>query len=476
MYDGDRHRPLEQWFRLNEPSSSVFVDGSAFEITLQRDVLGKFPSKTGGFGVVYHCDAVPMKGEVSVKAVIKHMHYDGSGDETQLPQLNEDLENEIALIHRVEALNLTPPLLAEFTFKAHESARPYRMFLQREASGKTLFDLKDCMATPQRIELLWHILQQFTTLHNNGLYHTDVDLRHIYWDEDAQSIQIIDWGGGFFHDPSEPSEFTGKKLKHGGKEYYVSNEQRNRDIFTPQSEVYLLGSLAYFFLTNENNGDASPEYENNHNPDGIALGSTRSDDDIPDFLRKLVYNATRWDPADRFESVHAMLEFWKTSCEPLVGASLTVHTMSGEAFIVDEKNHDLTLDSTLGVVAHPSSPFSAWRVYGECDYLVQHGSSIGEWKPTHGGLNIYQRPALIRSASTGEVYLLKVSRATTSSFEASNPEPSLFENPAMYQCNSTGDIVVILDDSGDTLSLKNQFTQEIKGISREDFDLGYTEM
>ncbi len=46
----------------------------------------------------------------------------------------------------------------------------------------------------------------------------------------------------------------------------------------------------------------------------------------------------------------------------------------------------------------------------------------------------------------------------------------------MYQCNSTGDIVVILDDSGDTLSLKNQFTQEIKEIRREDFELGYTEM
>ena len=76
----------------------------------------------------------------------------------------------------------------------------------------------------------------------------------------------------------------------------------------------------------------------------------------------------------------------------------------------------------------------------------------------------------------GEVYLLKVTRAATSSFEASNSEQSSVENSAMYQCNSTGDIVVILDDSGDTLSLKNQFTQEIKEIRREDFELGYTEM
>ena len=49
---------------------------------------------------------------------------------------------------------------------------------------------------------------------------------------------------------------------------------RETVIFTPQSEVFLLGSLAYFFLTNENNGDATPEYENNDDYDGIALDST----------------------------------------------------------------------------------------------------------------------------------------------------------------------------------------------------------
>ena len=34
------------------------------------------------------------------------------------------------------------------------------------------------MPTPQRIEL-FNILHQFDTLHNNGIYHTDLDLRHI---------------------------------------------------------------------------------------------------------------------------------------------------------------------------------------------------------------------------------------------------------------------------------------------------------
>ena len=218
MYHGDRHRPLEQWLRLNDPLTSVFVDDLAFELRLERDILEKLNPKVGGFGVVYHCDAVPMKGKVSQKAIIKHMHYDGSKDETQLPELNEDLDNEIALIRRVEALNLTPPLLTQFTFKAHESAHPYRMFLQHEASGKSLYDLKDCMSTPQRIEILWHIFQKFHVLHTNGLYHTDLDLHHIYWDDDVQSIQIIDWGGGFFREPSGPGEDFGKKLKHGGKE------------------------------------------------------------------------------------------------------------------------------------------------------------------------------------------------------------------------------------------------------------------
>jgi serine/threonine protein kinase len=476
MYDGDRHRPLEQWFRLNETSTSVFIDDSAFELRLERDVLEKFTPKVGGFGVVYHCDAVQVKSKVSQKAIVKHMHYDGSGDETQLPQLNEDLDNEIALIRRVEMLNLTPPLLAEFTFKAYESGSLYRMFLQQEASGQSLYDLKDFMPTSQRIELLWNIFNQFNLLHTHGLYHTDLDLRHIYWDEEAQSIQIIDWGGGFYHDPSDSSEFIGRKLKHGGKEYYVSHEQRKRDFFTPRSEVYLLGSLVYFFLTDDNNGDASPEYENNDNPDGIALDSIRGDGNIPDFLRKLVYKATRWDPADRFESVAAMIEFWKTSCEPLVGSILAVHTTRGEAFIVDEKKNNLALDPDLAIVGDYSSSIPTWKVDGMCEYLVQHGSSIGEWKSTHSQLNIYHGPMLIRSALSGEVYLLKVTRASISSFEASDSEPPFVENSALYQCNSTGDIVVILVDNGDTLSLKNQFTQEIKGISREDFDQEYTEI
>ncbi len=329
MYDGDRHRPLEQWFRLNESSTSVFVDDSAFELRLERNALEKFTPKVGGFGVVYHCDAVQMKGKVPQKAVIKHMHYDGSRDESQLPQLNADLDHEIALIRRVEALNLTPPLLAEFTFKAHESAHSYRMFLQHAASGETLFDLKDCMPTPQRIGSfgIFSINStRFTTTASTiriWTFATSTGTRML--NPSRSSTGEVD--SSTTH--SDPSEFIGKKLKHGGKEYYVSNEQRDRDFFTPQSEVFLLGSLAYFFLTNENNGDATPEYENNDDYDGIALDSTRSDDDIPDFLRELVYNATRWDPADRFESVAAMLEFWKTSCEPLVGSMLTVHTTRG---------------------------------------------------------------------------------------------------------------------------------------------------
>jgi len=475
MYEHDRHRPLEQWFRLNEASTALSV-GSEYELTLERDFLEKVRAKVGGFGVVYHCIAAPYNDESARKAVLKHMHYDLSRDENQLPLLNKDLDNEIALIRRVAALSLTPPLLAEFTFKAHESAPSYRMFLQQEAFGQSLYDLKDFMPTSKRIEVLWNIFNHFNVLHKHGLYHTDLDLHHIFWDEDTQSIQIIDWGGGFFSDPSVTGESDGRKLKHGGKEYWVSPEQRKRELYTERSEVFLLGSLVYFFLTNENNGDASPDYENNDNPDGIALDSIRRDEDIPAFLRELVYQAKRWESADRFESVAAMLEFWSMSCQPAVGSILTVHTTSGEHFTVDEKNPEISLDSDLGIVADYSSSFPSWRVDGMCEYLVHHGSSIGEWKFNHSTLHIFQRPMLIRSASSGEVYLVKVARAATSSSEGNDSGSTTLENSTLYRCNSTGDIVVVLDEKGDTISLKNQYTLEVKRIGREDFYISHTEM
>ena len=139
MYDGDRHRPLEQWFRLNESSTSVFVDDSAFELRLERNALEKFTPKVGGFGVVYHCDAVPMKGKVPQKAVIKHMHYDGSRDESQLPQLNADLDHEIALIRRVEALNLTPHCWL------NSRLRPTRALIHTECFSNTLPRERHCL-------------------------------------------------------------------------------------------------------------------------------------------------------------------------------------------------------------------------------------------------------------------------------------------------------------------------------------------
>ncbi len=59
-----------------------------------------------------------------------------------------------------------------------------------------------------------------------------------------------------------------------------------------------------------------------------------------------------------------MLEFWKTSCEPLVGSMLTVHTNRGEAFVVDENNNDLTLDLT-------------WESSEITPPLFQHGKWTG---------------------------------------------------------------------------------------------------
>jgi serine/threonine protein kinase len=474
MSDVDRHRPLEQWLRLNrndDDDTSVLVPGLSHEVRLVREEFQRVHPKVGGFGVVYHCEAV-VEEEVVQKAVIKHMHYDGDGNNQRLPELNRDLVNEIALLRRVEEHNLTPPVLAEFVFQARDGAQEFQMLLQQEASGQSLFDWKDSMPTPQRIELLKLIFERFNLLHSHGMFHTDVDLHHIYWDERARTVHIIDWGGGFYQAPSDDTA-PGRTLKHGGKEYWASPEQRAREPFRACSEVYLLGSLAYFFLTDDNNGDASPDYVDNDHPDGIALDPLRMDADIPEFLRKLVHHATRWEPEDRFDTVASMLDFWETNCNPVVGPILTVHTSSGEEFVVDETNTNLTIDRDLAVSGDFAGPIPTWSIEGAYEYLIRHGRSVGEWKHATKNLNIFQRPMLIRSVF-GNVYFLEVTHTAVHASEAPSSESSHRESTVMYQCNKTGEIFVLVEDNGRSVSMKNQFTQGIHDIRRDEFDREYT--
>jgi serine/threonine protein kinase len=457
-----------------------------YRCLIERFDSGRFHRKSGGFGHVYFCELSNHRTGETRSGIVKHGSLDGSlggslePSEELLESVNKNTQDELAMLARVEALGFTPSVLANFELKPASFSPSLLLFVQEHASGETLFDLKDHLSHQGRVEVLWYIFNAVDQLHAEGLFHTDLDLNHVYWDGETASVQFIDWGGGFWIPPSELNETSGRLLRHGGKTNLRAPEQEDwkTNPYTARCEIYQLGALAYYFLRDgQNPADDSPDTECFTEPDGIDLFLDQEIEGVPSFFRELIHKATRYDPSDRFSSVNEMIEFWRLASEPKPAEpELCIATTSGTMQRIGPAEQQWENGDLSVTFRYAQDDLAAWEISGSFEFMITHGVSQGNWSAAES-LVIYQKPTLLRSTNSGEVFYLTVHEGVDD-YDQRQPSDSLEEptESVLLQNIETAEFFSVVERDGDYLIVQNQMTLETSRIHRNKIAEEYSEL
>ena len=186
-------RPLSRYPIINKGARNIKINSEVF--TLELDTNGNLKHLEGGMGIVYQCSYFTNPGVRKI-AWAKHAKIDATSIERVeqlLPKHNEELENEIIVQKKAAELQYAPQILAQdSSFSASYDDPKFCLFIQEDALGESFYDLKDSTDYTKRIEILTYLFGALVELHRNKIFHCDLDLNHIYWDNENSKITIID--------------------------------------------------------------------------------------------------------------------------------------------------------------------------------------------------------------------------------------------------------------------------------------------
>ena len=382
----------------------------------------------GGMGIAYKC-SIHSGSHGPTTGYIKHPKLDMTSKSELLENLNArnaEIINEVNLQKRVHSIGYAPSVVGSGLFSALPEDPKFQMFIQEEAVGKSFYDLKDSLTIEERLDVLEnHFLPAIQTLHEHNIYHSDLDINHVFFDASKKKLEIIDWGGGVIATKTEDRI----KPKVGGKVNYSPAEQKrevDRIYYTPQSEIYSVGAVAYYFLRDDKNGeDDSADCFGDHEQYDVHNYEPKYQESIPSRVAEAIRKATMEDPLERFQSIEELIEAWEGSQK----SNLTSLVVTNRDQVLSEINIENESFSHLGlnISMFGSQHNPSWSIRGNFDYFMTEGSKAGRWK-TAEKLEVIDRPYIIRK--DGEVLLLDVrvvKSATDDAIEQEEDEYTEFQ-------------------------------------------------
>ena len=151
--------------------------------------------KEGGMGIAYRCHYI--ENGIEHKCWIKHTKIDEATESqirTRLDSGNREIINEAEIQTLVNSIGFGTEVI--YSDKLVNDGEPeFEIIIQREAKGESFYDLKDLLDHSERSDLLKLFFKALSSLHEHNIYHSDLDLNHIYFDKENNKITLIDWGG-----------------------------------------------------------------------------------------------------------------------------------------------------------------------------------------------------------------------------------------------------------------------------------------
>jgi len=255
----------------------------------------------GGAGVVY--EALQLASERIV--AIKMLPDTQLIDESSLQRFKREAKTTSALDH--------PNIVKIFSFGIAENSRPY--FVMEFLKGQTLAqDLKQ--NGPLTLARFQHVFLQVVSAleyaHSNGVVHRDIKPGNIMLctDEKFETSKLLDFG--IARNDNETGEH--KLTKTGalvGSPAYMSPEQCKGQKLDYRTDIYSLGCVMYEALCGKPPfaGENSVNVLMMHLNDVVPpMESVRSDLELPPRLPELIYSCLEKEPAQRPQSMNAVLQ------------------------------------------------------------------------------------------------------------------------------------------------------------------------
>ena len=458
-------RPVNRWLKKASGSTEIKIQGITYSIS--TDSMGNEIEHEGGMGIAYECSIPSGFHGPGKTGYIKHQKLDTTSESELLENLdkkNFEIIDEINLQKKVHDIGYAPAVVGDGLFSALHEDPKFHMFIQERAVGESFHNLKDSLSIEERLDVLEnHFFPAIQTLHENNIYHSDLDVHHVFFDTTTKKLEIIDWGGGVIAIGTEEKI----KPKVGGKGNYSPVEQKreeDRMYYTPQSEIYSVGAVAYYFLRDDKNGeDDSADCFGNHEQYDVHNYEPKYQESIPSRVAEAIRKATMEDPLERFQSVEELIEAWGGSQK----SNLTSLVVANRDQVLSEINIENESFSHLGldIVMFGSQHNPNWSISGEFDFFMTEGSMAGQWK-TVEKLEIFDRPYIIRK--DGEVLLLDVrvvESATGDAIEVEEIETDGFEE------KTSGEIYIKIGTTNDNRTiLKNPITTSTIYLNEEEIN------
>jgi serine/threonine protein kinase len=251
----------------------------------------------GGMGAVYRAIDSRLGRMVAVKTVVSHRTGEGLTDE-----LRQRFMHEALAASKVDHRNVVQVI----DFGVTEDGTPY--LVMEYLRGRDLGVLLKKTKTPLPIEYVADVMlgvcAALRACHQLGIVHRDLKPSNIFLaDTDTgPEIKVLDFG-------VSKAPMAGDLTQEGqilGTPQYLSPEQVNGKA-RPESDQYALGVLLYVCLTKKLPFE---EHQNLSLLRAIEVGRFQGPrvhrPDIPEALEAIILRAMHANPAERFESVHAL--------------------------------------------------------------------------------------------------------------------------------------------------------------------------
>ena len=274
------------------PTNPEAVRGHRVDRYELQELIGE-----GGMGAVYRAVDTRLGRTVALKTVISNRVSGGMAAE-----LRQRFMREALAASKVEHRNVVQVI----DFGVTEDGTPY--LVMEFLRGNDLGDMLQKSRTPLAIEhvadIMLAVCAALRACHQNGVVHRDLKPSNIFLAETdtGPEIKVLDFG-------VSKAAVAGDLTQEGqilGTPQYMSPEQVNGKV-GPESDQYALGVLLYVCLTRKLPFE---EHQNLSLLRAIDVGRFASPrihrPDIPPKLEAIILRAMHTNPAERFDSVHAL--------------------------------------------------------------------------------------------------------------------------------------------------------------------------
>lgn len=298
----------------------------------------------GGFGAVYRAHQQLIGREVAIKIILPHY--------ANRPEFIRRFETEAQLVARLEHPHIVPL----YDYWREPSGAYLVMRWLRGGSVQELLDREGPLSLSYISRIVNQICEALVVAHRQGVIHRDLKPENILLDSD---------GNAYLSDFGIAKDLTGEGITQNdailGSPAYLSPEQIQGDVVTPQSDIYTMGIVLYELLTGERPfKDATP----------ATLMYKHLSESIPDIreanpvmneeVNAVLQKATAKSPADRYADAVELARAFRM-------AANSANEAKDFSEVYPSTVYTGTKSSGSLVIPEPENPYKGLRAFQQAD-------------------------------------------------------------------------------------------------------------